>query len=78
MYGSPFRAAEKISGADFSRTSYSGGLGIRDNNYFVDLGYIHSSSNEYFQPYTLSDQSVPGVKNKVANHNFVITFGVKF
>ena len=77
-YGSPFSADAKISGADYSRTSYSGGIGFRDKRYFVDLAYIYTMSNEYFQPYTLSDQMVPGVINNVNTNNVVITFGVKW
>jgi len=77
-YSSPYSVAAKISGADYSRSSISGGLGIRDKNYFVDLAYIYSLSHEYFQPYTLADQIVPGVINDVATHNVVITFGVKW
>ena len=79
LYGSPFSSKEKLSGSDYSKTCYSGGIGIRDKNYFIDLGYAYSESHEYFQAYTLqNDVPVAGSKNKVVNHNFVVTFGIKF
>jgi len=79
LYGSPFSTQRKISGSDYSKTYLTGGIGIRDKNYFIDLGYAYSESNEYYQPYTLlNNVAVAGSKNKVANHNFTITFGVKF
>ncbi len=77
-YGSPFSDAEKVSGADYSKSSYSGGIGLRDHNYFVDLGYIFTTGNEYFQPYSLSYMEVPGVQKQINTHNVVLTFGVKF
>ncbi len=78
MYGSPIAPSRKISGNDYSKTSYSGGIGIRDKNYFVDFGYIYSEGNEYFQAYSITNTDVAGTNNKIVNHNFVITFGVKF
>jgi len=79
LYGSPFSSERKMTGADYARTYYAGGIGIRDKNYFVDLGYNYSESNEYYQAYTLlNNVAVAGSKNKVTNHNFVVTFGVKF
>ena len=79
LYGSPFNTSEKTKGSDYSKTYLSGGLGIRDRNYFIDLGYVYSQSNEYYQPYTLQNNVVvAGSKNDVVNHNFVVTFGVKF
>jgi hypothetical protein len=68
-----------ISGvSDFSRNSFSGGIGLRENNIFLDLGYVYTLSHEFYQPYTLSYEAVPGVKNRVVSSNFTLTFGVKF
>ena len=75
---SPLNTRYITGGADFKKTSYGGGIGIRDNDLFVDIGYMYTESNEYFQPYTLSNQDVPGVKNKVRSSNVTGTFGVKF
>ncbi len=75
---SPIASAYKVSGYDFSEVNYSGGIGIRDNNTFVDFSYVYKQSKEYYQPYTLYGEDVPGVKNTVSSHNFLVTFGWKF
>lgn len=75
---SPVNSAYKVSGYDFSEVNYSGGFGIRDNNTFIDFAYVFHQSKEYFQPYTLSDELVPGSRNTVISHNFLVTLGVKF
>jgi hypothetical protein len=75
---SPFESSFKLTGNDYSRKSFSGGIGLRENNFFLDLGYIFSTSNEYFQPYSLSNSSVEGVRTTVNSHNFVLTTGWKF
>lgn len=78
MTSSPLNSQYRNGGADYKKTSYGGGIGIRDNDLFIDIGYLYTESNEYFQPYTLSYQDVPGVKNKIRTNNITITFGVKF
>jgi hypothetical protein len=77
---SPIASRYRVSDADFSKNSYSGGIGFRDHNLFIDLAYILTSSNEYFQPYLLDNpyEDVPGVKEHVVTHNVTLTFGVKF
>ena len=75
---SPLNTQYIAGGADFKKTSYGGGIGIRDKDLFVDIGYMYTESNEYFQPYTLRNQDVPGVKNKARTNNVTITFGVRF
>ncbi len=84
MYGTPFAPSSKIAGADMSKTCYSLGIGIRDQDYFIDFGYVLSQSTEYFQEYTLDNpfndpaKVVPGVTNKINTNNFSVTLGVKF
>jgi len=79
FYGSPINSIQRMVGADYSKNYYSGGLGIRHNNYFIEMGYSYTKSNEYFQQYTLENNvPVEGSRNTVINHNFVITLGAKF
>ncbi len=75
---SPIKSTYTTSGSDYSKIGYSAGIGMKEKNFFLDLGYLYTQSNQYFQPYTLSTESVPGVKNDVSTHNFTITCGVKF
>lgn len=76
FYGSPFKS--NVGSADFSRTSYTLGFGIKDEDYFLDFGYILTKATEYYQPYRLNNQEVAGVTNKIMNHNFLMTMGFKF
>jgi len=77
--GSPINSIQRVAGADYSKNYYSGGIGIRNKNYFIETGYSYSVSNEYFQQYTLENNvPVEGSRNRVVNHNFVVTLGAKF
>ncbi|MCC7231998.1 MAG: hypothetical protein IT242_03570 [Bacteroidia bacterium] len=78
MSTSPLNSQYAAGGADYKKWSAGGGIGMRDKNFFLDLAYLYSHSNEFFQPYTLENQDVPGVKNSVSSHNIVITLGAKF
>ncbi len=75
---SPMNNIYKVGSSDFSKKSFSGGLGFRENNLFFDLGYVYTLSDEFYQPYTLHFKEVPGVKSRVVTNNFIITMGVKF
>jgi len=75
---SPMNSRFRVSGNDFSKNSICAGIGVRDKNLSIDLGYVYALSNQYFQPYLLSSESVPGVYQKVKNNNFTLTFGIKF
>ncbi len=75
---SPVASQYKVSGYDFSEVNYSGGIGIRDKHTFLDFSYVYHQSKEYFQAYSLDNEDVPGSKNTVTSHNFLVTFGVKF
>lgn len=75
---SPLESKFSSSSTDYSKIGYSAGLGIRDEDFFIDFGYLFNQSNQYYQPYTLATSDVPGVKQNVSTHNFTITFGIKF
>jgi hypothetical protein len=73
LYGSPFKNGEN-SGAD--RSSYCAGLGFRDNNYFIDFGYVltkYTESNFLYDPAIVNP-----AKNDYTNSSFMLTFGVRF
>ena len=61
---------------DGSRKNYSFGAGIREENYFLDFGYVLSnySSLNYLYDKTLINPA--NIKN--TNHNFLITLGLNF
>jgi long-subunit fatty acid transport protein len=75
---SPLTQPNAVAGNDFSKKGFSLGIGMRDEHFFLDLGYLHTLSNQYYQPYTLTNQDVAGVKSDVTTNNFTVTLGVKF
>jgi len=60
---------------DGQRMAISGGLGIRDKAYFIDLGYVYSTKTEDY--YLYSTVPSPSV-NKFTNHNIMLTLGYRF
>ncbi|NVO31595.1 OmpP1/FadL family transporter [Hymenobacter lapidiphilus] len=50
-YGDPYRN----SGTDQSRIYVTGGLGLRQNNFFVDVAGVYGKGNSRYTPYTLLD-----------------------
>lgn len=75
---SPMESRYAVSGYDFTQQRYSGGVGFREEKFFLDLGYLYSVTKEYFQPYTLKTVAVEGANERVTGYNFTATFGVKF
>lgn len=80
-YGSPY----KTYAVNADRLEFSAGLGFRTDSWFIDLGFINSSSQMQEQPYSL-DPTEPGYANVIVPtatiknnfNNAALTFGVKF
>lgn len=77
-YGSPFKSKINPSDVDQARMVYSGGIGYREENYFIDLGYAFSQQDEFYRPYTLNSQIVEGAKLDRSMHNILLTLGLRF
>lgn len=75
---SPMNTGYKVPEYDFSQLRYSGGIGIRDKVFYLDIGYLHTVSKQYYQPYYLDNVQVDGCYEKVSGHNVTLTFGAKF
>jgi hypothetical protein len=76
--GSPY----KDDSADtFQMKYYSGGLGYRFNNYYIDLAYQRMETHATSSAYTLPENQVgeePEASFKVAKNNAYLTLGVRF
>lgn len=77
--GSPYK--KSYGGAE--RFDFSGGLGLRNDDWFLDLGVVHSMYTTQEQPYTLDHPYLGIVPVPYANiknnlNNVAITFGTKF
>lgn len=73
--GSPYKTGD----ADLLDTKmYSGGIGYRVSNYYLDLAYQRVEVNNTSTPYTLTDKSEPIADTKFTKNNVFLTFGVRF
>jgi len=57
---------------------YSGGIGYRVNEYYIDFAYQRTETKSTFSPYELIDFSEPIATAKVAKNNMFLTVGVRF
>jgi len=71
-YGDPYNAS------DFDRTQnyFTGGLGLRQNNFFLDLAGVYSTNDRYYNPYTLNGGTEPVIA--VNSNRFTTTATVGF
>lgn len=75
LYGSPFKTGENKNA---NRTSYTAGIGFRENNYFIDFAYVLTKSTEYSYLYDPTGMDLSSVKNDYSNSSFMMTFGLRF
>lgn len=58
---------------------YSGGIGYRVSQYYVDVAYQRTETNNTYNPYILNDENaIPVATSKVARNNVFLTVGVRF
>jgi hypothetical protein len=82
MYGSPYSSGylntnNIPSGYNGSTAIYSGGIGFRSNDYFLDFTYFLQKDAYANTVYTVNDvQSVSYIKSN--RSNFMVTFGSRF
>lgn len=66
---------------DGEKLSYSGGLGFRDQEFFIDFAWVHSQQSEDYFPYSFinsGDYDVVKSENDISSESFMLTFGFKF
>lgn len=65
--------------ADDTRTySFSAGVGVRQESFFVDLGYRYTSYEELFFPYDTQSAELQEIVTDFGLHRLLFTFGLKF
>lgn len=61
------------------KVSYTGGVGYRVDDYYIDLGLVQSEYRSTYAPYYLNDASISPVANiKYQRTSVLLTFGTKF
>ncbi|WP_432710165.1 OmpP1/FadL family transporter [Pedobacter sp.] len=73
--GTPYKVDP---GNKFETSFYSGGLGYKINQYYVDVAYQRVETNSTYSPYLLNDLSEPVAAVKQNRNNVFLTFGVRF
>jgi hypothetical protein len=81
-YGNPYQNASMGS----ERIDISAGAGLRFDNVFIDLGFVHSMAEQSEQPYSINYPAssnigyiwVPSATIKNSFNNVAITAGIKF
>lgn len=63
---------------DTRRSTYSAGVGFRQNNIFLDLAYRYTSFDEQFFPYGTQQAVLQEVQIEQNLNRLLFTFGVKF
>jgi len=74
LLGDPY----ENSNFDHQRSYITGGVGIKQANYFVDLAVVNSKFNSVYSPYTVADEPQTIVTTKNRNNNVLVTLGVNF
>jgi len=77
---SPFNDGIAAGDADFAKTTWTAGVGIKEKSYFIDFAYAHGKTTEYDIQYVYDDGA--GVNegatiDKTLN-NFLLSFGFRF
>ncbi len=72
FYSSPYASGVN----DGSQSILSAGIGLRDRNFFVDLGYSLNLSEEDY--YLYNAQLTQSVQKEMSMNQFVLTLGLRF
>lgn len=75
-YTDPLKDTERL--IDRSRKNYTGGIGYRDPDWYIDFAVVHTRYNSAFKPYELYDGSGPLVVSTQQDWRFVISTGWTF
>ena len=74
---SPYKDIEIALNSDYTKTTYSGGIGYRENNFFIDFAFSQSLSSYKLMAYAHPDNTAEANIDNTMN-NFILTFGFKF
>lgn len=77
-YGNNGSAIKNDTKSYFATKFYTGGVGYRVSNYYLDLAYQRVESNVDLDSYFLNNGSEPVANIKTGRNNVFLTFGVRF
>jgi hypothetical protein len=73
-YGSPYRNG----GSNGARTSITGGIGFREQNFFIDFAYVYTMTKDSYYFYDPTIAYVDPSSNTLKNSSILMTVGFKF
>lgn len=74
-YGSPFKNGDNKNS---NRTSFTAGVGFRENNYFIDFADVFTKYTTYDFLYNPNGLDLNSVKHEFNSSSFMMTFGFRF
>ncbi|MBC8172920.1 MAG: hypothetical protein H7X71_03345 [Chitinophagales bacterium] len=80
IMGSPFNTGIAAGDADYARNMYTAGAGIKEENFFIDFGFGHTTSTAYDIPYLQPNPDLPndGATTESGVNNFLLSLGFRF
>ena len=80
MSSTPFNDGIAAGNADYSRNTYTSGIGIKEQSYFIDLAFAHTTFTEYDIQYIYDNGSGvnQGAEINRSLNNFLLSFGFRF
>jgi hypothetical protein len=76
-YGSPYASGQLNS--DANRTSYSGGFGFRERNFYIDLAFVRTLQDLNYLLYEqVPDMEMQPASGRFTNDRFLVTAGIRF
>ena len=80
MSSTPFNDGIAANDADLSRNTITAGIGIKEESFFIDLGFSHTTTNEYDIEYLYDNGSGvnEGASINRSLNNFLLSFGFRF
>jgi hypothetical protein len=73
-YGSPYEGG----GLDATQNYFTGGVGVRQSNFFLDLAGVYNTGNQYYRAYTLSARNEPVITLETNRFTTTVTAGITF
>ncbi|WP_035566576.1 OmpP1/FadL family transporter [Hymenobacter sp. IS2118] len=74
-YGDPYK---ENAGIDRAQNFYTGGLGIRQGNFFLDFVAVYTTFNQAYTPYSLGNNLQPYIKANNNRFTTSVTAGLTF
>ncbi len=80
MSSTPFNDGIAAGNADYARNTYTAGIGIKEQSYFIDLAFAHTTFTEYDIQYVYDNGSGvnEGAEINRSLNNFLLSFGFRF